>query len=131
MYFALCPLHYNRVMPVYEFSCKACGARVSVFVRSMNSEVNGRCQRCGSEDLQRLMSKFAVLRPSGGAGLDDLGSLDENDPRAMAAWARQMQAEMGDEAGPEFDDMINRLERGESLESDFDDYHDDDHDDDF
>ena len=103
-------------MPVYEFTCNGCGALVSVFVRSMNSVVHGRCERCGSEDLRRRISKFAVLRPSGSASLEDLGSLDENDPRAMAAWARKMQSEMGDEAGPELNDMIDRLERGESLD---------------
>ncbi|HEX5368184.1 MAG TPA: hypothetical protein VFY10_02095, partial [Dehalococcoidia bacterium] len=97
-------------------NCNACGALVSVFVRSINSEVNGRCERCGSQDLRRRVSKFAVLG-HGGGGLDDLDSLDENDPRAMAAWARRMQSEMGDEAGPEFEDMVNRLERGESLDS--------------
>ncbi len=43
--------------------------------------------------------------------------------------ARRMRAEMGEDAGPEFDEMIDRLERGESLEEDFGDEHE--HDDDF
>ena len=115
-------------MPVYEFSCNACGAAVSVFVRSMSSPVSGSCGRCGSTDLRRLVSRFAVI--SAGGGLDSLGEdsfagLDENDPRAMAAWARRMQAEMGDEAGPEFDEMVERLERGESLDDDFGGTHED------
>jgi hypothetical protein len=32
---------------------------------------------------------------------------------------------MGDEAGPEFDEMVERLERGESLDDDFGGAHDD------
>jgi hypothetical protein len=36
----------------------------------------------------------------------------------MAAWARQMQQESGEDMGPEFDDMIGRLERGESIDDD-------------
>src|SRR3990170_176891 len=87
-------------MPVYEFACNACGARVSVFVRSFSSRV-------------------AVLRSGGDTGsMDDLEGLDESDPRAMAAWARRMRTEMGDDAGPEMDEMIDRLERGESLADD-------------
>jgi putative FmdB family regulatory protein len=107
-------------MPVYEFTCNSCHAPVSVFVRSMSSPVNGKCDRCGSTDLRRLISRFAVLQKGGGLGaMDDVSfmeNMDENDPRAMAAWARRMQAEMGEDAGPEFNDMVERLERGESLD---------------
>src|SRR4051812_11166570 len=110
-------------MPVYEFSCKACGASVSVFVRSMSSPVNGVCDRCGSSDLQRLISRFAVMRSPGTLGaMDDpsfLDNLDPNDPQAMASAIRRMQQEMGAEAGPEFDEMAERLERGESLAEGF------------
>ena len=111
-------------MPVYEYACNACGKTVSIFVRSMSSPVSGVCDRCGSADLRRLMSRFAVVRPSGGGDLDSLDDdalmdgFDQNDPRAMASWMRKMQGEMGDEMGPEFDDMVARLERGESLDED-------------
>ncbi|MGE0056667.1 MAG: zinc ribbon domain-containing protein [Dehalococcoidia bacterium] len=102
-------------MPVYEFSCNNCNAPLSVFVRSVNSPVNAVCERCGSGDVRRLVSKFAVLRGPG-ARIDDLSGLDEGDPRAMAAWARQMQAESGEDMGPEFEEMVGRLERGESID---------------
>jgi putative FmdB family regulatory protein len=105
-------------MPVYEFSCNACGARVSVFTRSINAQVEGKCDRCGSGDLQRLISRVTVLRAGGGYDLDNLDNLDPSDPRAMAAFARQMREEMGDEGGPEMEEMIQRLERGESLDDD-------------
>jgi putative FmdB family regulatory protein len=113
-------------MPVYEFACNDCGAPISVFVRSMSSPVNGKCERCGSSDLRRLVSKFAVLHSSGGLDSMDesmFDGLDENDPRAMAAWARRMQQQMGDDAGPELDEMVSRLERGESLDEGFSDDH--------
>ena len=118
-------------MPVYEFRCNGCGAPVSVFVRSMSSPVAGKCERCGSTDLRRVMSRFAVMRRSSGGGefdpTDDamLDGFDENDPRAMASWARKMQREMGEDMGPEFDEMIDRMERGESVDDlGFDDGHD-------
>ena len=47
-------------MPVYEFRCKACGAYVSLFVRSVTPDPHGACDRCGSADLERLVSRFAV-----------------------------------------------------------------------
>ncbi|HLF79030.1 MAG TPA: zinc ribbon domain-containing protein [Dehalococcoidia bacterium] len=109
-------------MPVYEFTCNACGAPVSVFVRAISSPVNAKCERCGSADLKRLVSRFAVINTGGGIdSMDDamLAGLDENDPKAMAAWARSMRSEMGEDAGPEFDEMVERLERGESLDDDF------------
>jgi putative FmdB family regulatory protein len=117
-------------MPVYEFACNACNAPVSVFVRSISSPVSGKCERCGSTDLRRLVSRFAVVRSGSGGdfdGFDDgmLDGLDESDPRAMASWARKMQREMGEDLGPEFDEMVDRLERGDSLEGlGLDDDHD-------
>ena len=119
---------YTQDVPVYEFTCNACGAAVSVFTRSISAPVEAKCGRCGSTDLRRLISRVAVMRSSGGVDLDNLDNLDPSDPKAMAAWARQMQQEMGPDAGPEMDDMIQRLERGETLDDDFDthDHADDD-----
>ena len=105
-------------MPIYEYRCRACRRRTSVFVRSVSSPVRAACEHCGSRKLERLMSKFAVHRSGGGGGLDgDLGGLDdvdENDPASVARWARKMRAESGEDMGPEFDEMIGRMEAGES-----------------
>lgn len=110
-------------MPIYEFACNACSNRVSIFVRSMSSPVSGKCDRCGSDDLRRLISKVAVIKSGGDFdSLDDdrlMSGFDENDPKAMAAWARKMQREMGEDAGPEFEEMIEKLERGEGLDEGF------------
>jgi hypothetical protein len=45
-----------------------------------------------------------------------LAGLDENDPKSVARWMRNMSAEMGEDMGPEFDEMVDRLEAGESPE---------------
>jgi len=47
--------------------------------------------------------------PSKLAGLED-------DPKAMARMMRDISAEMGEDAGPEFDEVIDRLEAGQSPE---------------
>ncbi len=106
-------------MPIYEFRCSACRRRSSVFVRTVTSTLRPKCEHCGSPRMTRLMSKFAVHGGSGSFDLDDPASLeniDESDPKAMARWARQMKEEMGEDLGPEFDDMVDRIEAGEDPE---------------
>ncbi len=71
-------------MPIYEFTCQACQAPLSVFVRSVSSEVNAKCEKCGSTDLKRAISSFAV----NGLGGSDSG-FDAGDPD-MAAMMEQM-----------------------------------------
>jgi hypothetical protein len=79
------------------------------------------CSKCGGADLRRLVSRFAVMK-SEESRLDDLadpssfGDIDENDPRSIARWARKMGQEMGEDLGPEFDEMVERMEAGEMPE---------------
>jgi len=59
---------------------------------------------------------------SGESRLDDLsdpsqfGDLDENDPRSLGRWMRRMGQEVGEDLGPEFDEVVDRLESGQSPE---------------
>ena len=105
-------------MPIYEYRCNACGRRLSVFQRSIQSAVAAVCSHCGSGDLARLISRVAVVR-SEESRLGDMASdagladLDERDPRSVARWARRMGREMGEELGPEFDEVVEQLEAGE------------------
>jgi len=105
-------------VPIYEYRCNACGRRVSVFQRSIQSAVAAVCSHCGSGDLARLISRVAVVR-SEESRLGDMASdagladLDERDPRSLARWARRMGREMGEELGPEFDEVVEQLEAGE------------------
>ena len=101
-------------MPIYEYRCLACKRRTSVFVRSVSSPVRPTCEHCGSKKVTRLMSKFAVHRPSGGFDDDSaLDNIDESDPRAMARMMRQMADESGEPMDAEFEDMVGRMEAGE------------------
>ena len=108
-------------MPIYEYQCQACGQRVSIFWRSFSQVGEPRCPLCGSEDLTRLISQVAALK-SEERRLEDLASpsalagLDENDPRSMARWMRKMSGELGEDLGEEFDEVVGRLEAGESPE---------------
>lgn len=110
-------------MPIYEYGCLDCRKRSSLFVRSMNTAVKATCEHCGSKRVRRLISRVARVRPSSGGSMDDFdesmfNDVDENDPRSMAKFARRMQDEMGEEMGPEFDQMIEQMEGGEMPEDD-------------
>ncbi len=104
-------------MPIYEYRCRECRKRSSVFVRSMNATVKARCEHCQSTKMNRLVSRVVAPR-SGGDPLDSfdesmLADVDENDPRSVARFARRMKDEMGEELGPDFDQAIEQMEAGE------------------
>ena len=108
-------------MPIYEFKCRDCDRLTSIFVRTPSAEYEAVCAQCGSGDLTRLVSRFAVVRGED-AMLDTLeddsllSGVDESDPRSVAAWARKMSSRFGEEMEPEFDEMIDRMEAGETPE---------------
>ena len=110
-------------MPIYEYRCQDCNALTTVLWRSF-SEVefqSPRCAQCSSSNLVRLVSRVAVLR-SEESRLEDLADpsnlagLDENDPRSIARWMRKMGGELGEDLGPEFEEMTDRLEAGQTPE---------------
>lgn len=111
-------------MPIYEYHCNDCHRRVSLLWHSFADAENRApiCPRCGGSNLRRLISRVAVLR-SEESRLDDLadpsslGDLDENDPKSLARMMRKMANETGEELGPEFDEVVGRLEAGEAPES--------------
>lgn len=110
-------------MPIYEYRCQSCRRGFSLLIRSFSTQPSVVCPRCGGSDVRRLISSFAVVRSEEGRAdhladmAEDMGSVDENDPRSMARWARRMSQEMGEEARPEFNELVDRLDAGESPES--------------
>ncbi|MGC8880504.1 MAG: FmdB family zinc ribbon protein [Anaerolineae bacterium] len=110
-------------MPIYEYRCHQCRRRVSIWWRTFSEAEQGtaRCPRCGSENLSRIVSRVRLVR-SEESRLDDLsdpsqfGDLDENDPRSLGRWMRRMGQEVGEDLGPEFDEVVDRLESGQSPE---------------
>lgn len=112
-------------MPTYQYQCLNCKRRFDVFM-SYN-EYGTRpvqCAHCGSEKVQRRIGRIRFARseesrledfadPSNLAGLED-------NPQALGRMMRKMKEEMGSEAGddigPEFDEVVNRLEAGQSPE---------------
>lgn len=110
-------------MPIYEYRCRKCHRKVSVFLRSLSQIDNAslKCTHCGHDQLDRLVSRVAVLK-SEEARLESLSDssaladLDENDPRSIARWMKKMSAEAGEDLGDEFHEVVDRLEAGQSPE---------------
>ncbi|HLF29193.1 MAG TPA: zinc ribbon domain-containing protein [Anaerolineae bacterium] len=113
-------------MPIYEYRCPNCKKRVSIFFRNLSSvdHAAARCPNCGSGGLLRLMSRVRVIRGSSKSmdsdgedfGDEMLDGLDENDPRSMGRFMRKMAEESGEDLPPEFNEVVGRLEKGESPE---------------
>jgi len=104
-------------MPIYEYRCNTCHRRITLFLRSFSEQP--RCNRCGSEDLAKLVSRVAILRSEEGrlesfADPSNLAGLDEDDPKSLARWMRRMSSEVGEDLGGEFDEMVDRIEAGEN-----------------
>ena len=107
-------------MPIYEYLCPDCRQKASVFYRSINqaADAHPRCSHCDGERLQRLISRV-VTPKSEERRLDSIAdpsmmsALEQEDPRALASFMRQMSDEMGEPMDAELQDVVGRLEAGE------------------
>ena len=98
-------------MPIYEYRCNQCNRKSSHLFRSFSDTHQPACTHCGSPDLVRLMSTFAVHKPwDAGLNLpssETMGDFDEDDPASTADWMEGMRQDMGEGFGSgEFDDWM-------------------------
>ncbi|MCY3800547.1 MAG: zinc ribbon domain-containing protein [Chloroflexi bacterium] len=106
-------------MPTYDYQCRNCGKRTSRLFRSFAAVHDFPCPGCGELELERKISKVAVIRGSARSGGDGIDSglesgLEQEDPRAIARMARSMAQEMGEEMPPGYDELLGRMEAGET-----------------
>ena len=108
-------------MPDYPYQCGECRKRFSVFLTYQEYDTaEVTCPHCGSRSVSRRLGRvrFARSEQSRLDALSDSADLSglEDDPRAMARMMRQMSSELGEDPGPEFNEVVNRLEKGQSPE---------------
>jgi putative FmdB family regulatory protein len=110
-------------MPYYDYRCPTCQKRVSLFQAYADYGVKPvACPICGNAALQRLIHKVRIVKSEDQRleAISDpsfLGSVDENDPKSLARAMRRMGQEMGEDMPPEFSEITDRLESGESPEA--------------
>jgi len=109
-------------MPTYDFICNSCQKRFEVFLTyNEYGKKTVHCEFCNSADVRRRMTKVRIAKTNDGrlesmAGeLDDLEGM-EDDPAAFGHMMRKMGKEMGEELPAEFDEVVERLEAGQSPE---------------
>jgi putative FmdB family regulatory protein len=110
-------------MPVYEFRCQDCRRLVRLtFTIAEYGQAQPVCPYCQSAQLKRRIGRVAVAK-SEDARLDSmmddsaLAGLDDEDPRSIGRFMRKMSREMGEDMGDEFNEVVDRLEKGESPEA--------------
>jgi putative FmdB family regulatory protein len=121
-------------MPIYEFYCKKCHTVFNFFSRRIDTEKIPLCPACKTTPLQRQMSVFAKIsgdKAESSEGDDrlpldeakmekamtmlaeEVGSLDENDPRQAAVLMRKFSEATGMNMGDAMEEVLSRMEAGE------------------
>lgn len=110
-------------MPIYDYRCLNCRKRFEIFLTyDAYGTQEIHCPHCKSTKVQRKIGRIRIAK-SEDSRMDDLASdfgdpaalagLEE-DPKALGRLMRKMSNEMGEEMGPEFDEVVDRLEKGQS-----------------
>ncbi|WKZ51373.1 MAG: zinc ribbon domain-containing protein [Anaerolineales bacterium] len=109
-------------MPTYDFICNDCKQRFEIFLTySEYGKKPAPCSHCGSVNTRRRMTRVRIAR-SEESRMDsmesELGGLEglDDDPKALGRMMLKMGREMGEDLPPEFDDVVDRLESGQSPE---------------
>lgn len=108
-------------MPYYDYRCQNCGRRLTLFYKTYHDydQAVHTCPHCQSTELTRLInrvviSKAAETRVDNLTEEEVLANIDEDDPRSIGRFMRKMSREMGEDLGDEFNEVVDRLEKGQS-----------------
>ncbi|MEZ0396555.1 MAG: zinc ribbon domain-containing protein [Anaerolineales bacterium] len=112
-------------MPFYDYRCLDCNQRFEIFLTY--AEYGRRpvvCPHCRSENVRRRIPRVRVAKSeesrleSLAGDFSDPAALEglENDPQALGRMMRRMGRELGEELPPEFDEVVERLEKGQNPE---------------
>lgn len=108
-------------MPVYQFRCLECKKK---FEKNISYQKYGKtvvsCPFCQSKNIQRAIKATPVnlAQDSIKPYLEDPSSFSrmEDDPQAMGKAMREMSRQTGEKLEPEFNEVVERLEKGQSFQ---------------
>ena len=111
-------------MPSYDYRCNNCNRRVLLKYKTYADydAAVPTCPNCQSTNLTRLISRIAIARSDAsrfssmddGAAMEDMADAD---PATLGRYMRRMSEETGEDMGDEFNEVVDRLERGEDPEA--------------
>ena len=109
-------------MPTYDFICNDCNQRFDVF--QSFAEYGKKpvfCVHCNSKNVRRRMTRVRIAKSDDSrmeSMTDEFSDMEglEEDPQAMARVMRKMGKQMGEDLPPEFNEVVDRLEKGQSPE---------------
>ena len=109
-------------MPTYDFICNSCEQRFDVFMTFNEYGTKAvHCTHCNSDNVRRRMTKVRIAKSEDSrmetmaenfSGFESM----EEDPKALGEMMRKMGNTMGEDLPPEFDEVVDRLESGQSAE---------------
>ena len=108
-------------MPIYEYRCNACGKRFSLLFLNLREVGRARCKFCESENLQRLVSSFAVHQTEA-SRLSDFdtsrarGDDFYRDSRNVGLWAKKRMRELDVDLGSKMEEIVEKGRTGKILE---------------
>jgi putative FmdB family regulatory protein len=108
-------------MPTYRYRCLSCKKPFELVMGYQEYGVKPAvCIYCGSENVERRIERIRVMKDDG-ARLQQMADPDalagiENDPRAMGKMMRDMGNQLGEDMGPEFDEVVDRLASGQTTQ---------------
>ncbi len=106
-------------MPTYDYICLDCRQRFDIFLSYKDyGSKPVTCSHCDSANVRRRVPRVRVLKSDEQrlSALGDPSALDgiDDDPIALGRMMRKMGSEMGEDLPPEFGDVVDRLEAGQS-----------------
>jgi len=109
-------------MPTYDFICNNCNQRFDVFMTFAEYDSKKvSCTNCKSRNVRRRMTKVRIAKSEESrmeSMADEFSGIEnmDDDPREMARVMKKMGREMGEELPSEFNEVVDRLESGQSPE---------------
>ena len=107
-------------MPTYDFICNNCNQRFDVFLTFAEyGKKTVKCTHCKSKNVRRRMTKVRIAKSDDSrmeSMADEFSGFEnmDDDPKEMARVMKKMGREMGEELPPEFNEVVDRLESGQS-----------------
>lgn len=99
-------------MPIYEYQCTECAGVFQRLVRGFSDPADLACPRCQSTAVTRRISQIArVIRADdvrSAADITNVDPSDADDPQRIREWGKRIGASLGDEAGADWDEVLEQ-----------------------